>query len=81
MGSKNRTRERSALITKGSIQLSGIGGNVICSPGSCNGTAQYVTAMLLDANRPLAGGVNYTSNDADFLFLRLQNDRMFGDKF
>jgi uncharacterized delta-60 repeat protein len=61
----------------------GNAGNVIFSPGSepGTGTPQYVTAMLLDANRPLAVGVNYTSSNADFLFLRLQNDELFRDGF
>ncbi len=61
----------------------GSGGNVVFSPGSepGNGSPQYVTAMLLDANRPLAVGVNYTASSTDFLFLRLQNDRIFTDGF
>ena len=61
----------------------GSAGNVIFSPGSepGNGSPQYVTALLLDGNRPLVVGVNYTASNVDFLFLRLQNDKLFGDGF
>ena len=71
------------LFNGGPDSTFGSGGNVIFSPGSepGNGSPQYVTAMLLDANRPLAVGVNYTASSVDFLFLRLQNDRIFTDGF
>ena len=61
----------------------GNAGNVIFSPGGepGNGSPQYVTALLLDGNRPLVVGVNYTASNVDFLFLRLQNDKLFGDGF
>ncbi|MEO8804145.1 MAG: hypothetical protein ABI304_02060 [Rudaea sp.] len=61
----------------------GNAGDVIFSPGgeTGDGSPQYVTAMLLDANRPLAVGVNYTASSVDFLFLRLQNDRIFTSGF